>query len=108
MGPSQHQEIGTGSNGGVVEDESALGGGEAVVQGNSRRVNSVVLVKKSLVAGLHKSDHTEDAGEGAAGLDCANSVVGGGGLEGDGREGIDEVGCSGGIDDSERGAGSSG
>lgn len=102
--PSQHQEVGAGSNSVVVEDESALRGGEAVVKANSRRVNGVVLVEKSLVAALDKSDHTKDAGESAAGLDCANRAVGGGGLESYGGERVDEVGRSGGVDDGELGA----
>lgn len=92
VGPGQHQQVGAGSNSVVVEDESALGGSEAVVQANSRRVHAGVLVEKSLVAALDESDHTKNAGEGAAGLDCANSVVGGGGLESDGGERVDEVG----------------
>lgn len=103
--PSQHQEIGAGSDSGVVEDESALRGGEAVVQANSRRVHAGVLVEKSLVAALDESDHSEDAGEGAASLDGANSAVGGGGLESDGGERVDEVGCAGGVDNGELGAG---
>lgn len=103
--PRQHQKIGAGSDSGVVEDESALRGGEAVVQAHSRRIHARVLVEKSLVAALDESDHSEDAGEGAAGLDGANGAVGGGGLESDGGERVDEVRCAGGVDDGELGAG---
>lgn len=103
--PSQHQQIGAGSDSGVVEDEGALRGGEAVVEAHSRRVNARVLVEESLVAALHEPDHSEDASEGAAGLDGAAGAVGGGGLEGDGGERIDEIRGSGGVNDGELGAG---
>lgn len=103
--PSQHQQIGAAANSGVVEDESALRGGEAVVEAHSRRVHAGVLVEESLVAALDESDHSEHAVEGAAGLDGADLAVGGGGLEGDGGERIDEVRGSGGVDDGEFGAG---
>lgn len=101
--PSQHQQIGTGSDSGVVEDESALRSGEAVVEADSRRVNARVLVEESLVAALHEPDHSEDAVEGAAGLDGADGAVGGGGLERDGGEGVDEICCSGGVNNGELG-----
>lgn len=104
--PSQHQQVGTRSNRVVVEDERALRGGEAVVQADSRRVHAVVLVEESLVAALHEPDDAENAGEGAAGLDGADGAVGGRGLESDGRERVDDVGCAGGVDDGELGAGS--
>jgi hypothetical protein len=90
--PSQQQQVGTGSDSGVVEDESALRVGEAVVQADSRRVHAGVLVEKSLVAALDESDYTEDASELAGGLDGADGAVGGCGLEGDGGERVDEVG----------------
>jgi hypothetical protein len=57
------------------------------------------------VAALHESDHSEHAVEGAAGLDGADLAVGGGGLERDGGERVDEVRSAGGVDDGELGAG---
>jgi hypothetical protein len=81
--PGQQQEVATGTDGVVVEDERAGGGGEAVVQANSGRVSGVVLVQESLVAGLDESDDTKNTIVGTGGLNCAYGGIGGGGLESD-------------------------
>lgn len=105
--PGKHQQLAAIANSGVVEDESTSGGGEAVVQANSSRVDAVVLVKESLVAGLDESDHTKDAVVSAAGLDGALSTIGGGGSQGDGRQSVDHVGGAGSVNNGERSAGNS-
>lgn len=71
MRPGEHEELALIANSLPGENERALGVGEGVILRNRRGVDLGMLVEEILVAGIAELHQTEDAREGAVGLDGA-------------------------------------